>query len=538
MLGSTSPVSPSTQRGRLIAQIALAAAVIAHIASVVAALVAHDGTAIAKSWFADDAFYYLEPANRIVAGQGSTFDGSALTNGYHPLWMLCCCAIAAFTPRAAQIETVYALQGLMMLASAMCIWRALARLHATAAALASALLLAAVGARSTLMNGMESGLGMLLLSALLAFTLTRGGEGLVLTDRRRAVSAWLLLAALSLCRLEMALVSAMWLMASLWATRGHPDGAACRRRVLAVFGALATTAVSYLLINLWIADWPVPISGSLKWGLKEDPATMRNTLLTHGLAFVAAWRPLLSWMSAAFVIGIGGILLAALVAMLAAQRVFQLRLAPVVVGCLSFVAVVTQRSGGFSWYAWPALFLGTVATFAVFDRLAALGERLPRVAALLPVAALLVGTYSAVAPVARQFRPRPDILFDWTAPEALWDHCVRFLRERVPPDDVVAGTAVGHVAFTTGRSIVQAEGLVNDRRYLQAIRDGDPAGELRRRGVTWVFGPVKSRAALPDVLARYWRSEDVIAVTWLTDAYGLSLGAPDDVAFVQLRANR
>ena len=36
--------------------------------------------------FEDDSFYYLTIARRIAAGQGSTFDGIHLTNGYHPLW--------------------------------------------------------------------------------------------------------------------------------------------------------------------------------------------------------------------------------------------------------------------------------------------------------------------------------------------------------------------------------------------------------------------------------------------------------------------
>ena len=36
----------------------------------------------------DDAFYYFEIARNITQGLGSTFDGTNLTNGYHPLWLL------------------------------------------------------------------------------------------------------------------------------------------------------------------------------------------------------------------------------------------------------------------------------------------------------------------------------------------------------------------------------------------------------------------------------------------------------------------
>jgi hypothetical protein len=37
--------------------------------------------------FADDAFYYFVVAQHIVQDGVSTFDGTTLTNGYHPLWM-------------------------------------------------------------------------------------------------------------------------------------------------------------------------------------------------------------------------------------------------------------------------------------------------------------------------------------------------------------------------------------------------------------------------------------------------------------------
>jgi len=40
------------------------------------------------SLIADDAYYYFGIASNLAAGNGSTFDGLALTNGYHPLWMI------------------------------------------------------------------------------------------------------------------------------------------------------------------------------------------------------------------------------------------------------------------------------------------------------------------------------------------------------------------------------------------------------------------------------------------------------------------
>jgi hypothetical protein len=55
-----------------------------------------DPYAFPNNWFVrDDAYYYFKVAQNIVAGNGSTFDGINLSNGYHPLWMLICIPIFA-----------------------------------------------------------------------------------------------------------------------------------------------------------------------------------------------------------------------------------------------------------------------------------------------------------------------------------------------------------------------------------------------------------------------------------------------------------
>lgn len=40
--------------------------------------------------FHDDAYYYLQTARNIALGNGPTFDGHNVTNGFHPLWMGVC----------------------------------------------------------------------------------------------------------------------------------------------------------------------------------------------------------------------------------------------------------------------------------------------------------------------------------------------------------------------------------------------------------------------------------------------------------------
>ncbi|SNT40370.1 hypothetical protein SAMN05421770_11186 [Granulicella rosea] len=63
------------------------------------------------AFYDDDLFYYLKIAQNLTHGQGSTFDGIHLTNGYHPLWMLTLTALTAIVPHAAFF---YALQCLLL----------------------------------------------------------------------------------------------------------------------------------------------------------------------------------------------------------------------------------------------------------------------------------------------------------------------------------------------------------------------------------------------------------------------------------------
>ena len=46
----------------------------------------------------DDAFYYFKTASHISLGNGPTFDGEHMTNGYHPLWMGLLSVIYFFSP--------------------------------------------------------------------------------------------------------------------------------------------------------------------------------------------------------------------------------------------------------------------------------------------------------------------------------------------------------------------------------------------------------------------------------------------------------
>lgn len=63
----------------------------------------------------DDAFYYIKIARSIASGHGSTFNGIAFTNGYHPLWMACLVIVSCGTHSLPQvIDWIYVVAGLSL----------------------------------------------------------------------------------------------------------------------------------------------------------------------------------------------------------------------------------------------------------------------------------------------------------------------------------------------------------------------------------------------------------------------------------------
>lgn len=78
------------------------------------------------NWFvADDVFYYYKTAQNIAAGNGITFDGIALSNGFHPLWMLICIPIFALanTDLILPLRIVMLVLGLLSAATGVFLFR-------------------------------------------------------------------------------------------------------------------------------------------------------------------------------------------------------------------------------------------------------------------------------------------------------------------------------------------------------------------------------------------------------------------------------
>lgn len=528
-IASTDVARDTPTRLERIASLAFVVALIAHAVTVIATVIRYDGYEIAKSFFADDAFYYLEIANRIAAGEGSTFDGTSATNGYHPLWMVCCIVIAFFTPRPLQVEGLYVVQGLLVLGAAYFLKEGLRRFHHVAACLAAGLFVSSGAVRYILMNGMESALGFSLLALLAAVTWSR--SDLDLESPRRRFVIFVLLLGISLARLEMGLLAASFVAAALFSTR---SGASTRRGALWILVGLSLAGISYIGLNLWIADWPVPISGSVKWGQPELPEVQARTWQFHLLAFISPLNPFPPGMRRLDVsLFLGAVLLGSSILVLIRSRELRRAFLVFVVPCVAFVIVVVHRSGGFTWYGWPALFLGVLATFAFFVSIVGTLPPIRSARKVLGLAcAIVIGGYAVSAASVRTMRTRTTFLYDWSTPEVLLDEAIAFVRG-LPPGERVAGSAVGLLAFMSERSIVQTEGLVNDREYMEALRGGRAAEVLRARGVRWFIAPVHDRErTFPELFA----PGDLESTAYLVDLRRLPpTGTLDDVMVARLR---
>ncbi len=79
----------------------------------------------------DDSYFYLQIADHIVAGDGSTFHGITPTNGYHPLWMAGVVAadFLASGDREITLHLVVLLQALLALGTAVLFHRLLRRME-------------------------------------------------------------------------------------------------------------------------------------------------------------------------------------------------------------------------------------------------------------------------------------------------------------------------------------------------------------------------------------------------------------------------
>jgi hypothetical protein len=442
--------------------LALAAAVL--LAAVL--LAAPERTLLALA--SDDAFYYFKIARSIAEGQGSTFDGIAPTNGYHPLWMVVAVSAQALGgghPLLAAASLVW-LAGALGLATLVVVRRLVdAALAPGCAAVAVALLLLPHGV-AAMLNGMETSLALFTTACVLWFV-----------ERRRALdpsgpwtdAAWLgaLLAAAFLARLDsIFLAFAAGGLTLLAAASGNTSWRRALARSAVMGGAFLALAAPYLALNLWSFGALMPISGTVKSSIPE----IRHTLGLEGdsgfgLALLAA-----SWL--------------ALVPVVAGDLRGQRSLAPVLRSPLILLALAC--TGHFLhvylWMSWGVHWWH----FAVYGLLFALASStaLGRLVSEPSARRLAVGGVMALALLALPLHVG-QIENRW-ARHALWRDAAVWAREHTEPDAIFALKDAGLFAFFSDRRVVNLDGKANGLRYRQSLADGEVARYLGDVGVRYV----------------------------------------------------
>ena len=222
----------------------------------------------------DDAFYYLKPAQNLIAGKGLSFDGVNLTNGYHPLWMVVTVLICFFGDIMFQAKMLSLMGGLLYLSGALIIsYVGLRNFKYWQKTLIFILFAFNLMQAKIFLQGLESGLNFFLLTVVVAlFVNPKMGD---LTQARNKIIFGTFLALLALSRVDQILL-VIFLIVFLAAdsasfnflkkmSYSQKQGAIDLYNfsllivapVIILFGA-------YLIFNYWEFQTITPVSGMVK----------------------------------------------------------------------------------------------------------------------------------------------------------------------------------------------------------------------------------------------------------------------------------
>jgi len=411
----------------------------------------------------DDFFYYAKVATNIVAGRGSTFDGTTPTNGYHPLYLLVLLPAAwvksGLTSFLVELWLLAVAAATITFAFARRIFRAVRCEPLLANGLG---LLALWLPVRMFFQCMEVTLTIPLAMALLWLFVAMLSEEKVSTSR--AGWAGLVAVLMVLSRLDSALLVLLLLIAVLAepGLRAKLTG----RAVTAFAIAAGVPLLSYLASNhVWFGTW-MPVSGMAK--------QLRFSHMPSRIALHSAW------------FGKGKLLLAMAVVALAGWFLLWRRLRPEWRAVLlAAILLPLVQIGVFcilsDWQMWGWYhYAFTPALLALFVLLAFWwnhSESYPRWSQMAGVGALLLG---GALTATNHWKTDPEMAQIGDAAEQLREFATTH------PGTYAMGDRSGMVAWSSSQPLFQTEGLVEDRAWVETIRSQqDLASALRGRGVRY-----------------------------------------------------
>jgi hypothetical protein len=453
----------------------------------------HAGPAF-LAFYEDDFFYYLRIAQQIAAGHHSTFDGTHLTNGYHPLWMLVLVALTRLFGTG--LPFFYALQVVILL-GILTTYVLSARTLAAVAPGAGWLpqFFTAALATSTLIlmgGGMETVLAIPLLAGLVCYRLCRFAW-----TPRRAFLLGLLAAALVLARLDAAILATV--MAVLDFLLASEVSLSQRMRCALAFLCGASPVAIYLALNeLWFHTL-MPVSGQAKqMRYHHWPSTVlfsRNLFGAPQRFFVI--YPLL-------LASVAGLVLLAILRRRPALRGRVASLLALLLFPFLYVGSLSILSDWpiWPWYLYPLIGSGlgaaALVTAAVADGPGNSGQRLFTMTRL-PAVALLLVVWIALGLSQWRNSTRLDKLGFSIYLGAV--DISKFAQSH--PGVYGMGDRAGAPGYLLPDPLVQLEGLVMDKAFLANIRAQRPL-----QGVLHDYGVRYYVATNPDLQDGCWHAAE------------------------------
>jgi hypothetical protein len=407
--------------------------------------------------FSDDFFYYLEVAIHFAAGQGSTFDGSIPTNGYHPLWMLVVAALVRILGSGQNVLVLLAI----FVAAATALTFVLARrvaglllgsdgLVATLIGLYGALYFYVIGK-----HGMEIVVSVPLALYFVLRMLRGGGR---LTESKDALVTGLLAAILVLSRLDSLLYVAVFLLG--WSLIRRPFSSFLRSGVFFTLGF--SPVFVYLATNLAWFEGLLPVSGAAKQ-LAESPlqhVVIRGFEVSPRFHAAFVFPPL-----AANLLG-----LAVLIARWRALDPFLRQVVLLPVFCFPpafYLLQISQSDWPFwDWYLYPWMVAAPPAIAFSFEPWRSYVQRLDARAKSMRWGVPLVRAVALLPVVVALLAFRKPL---GESPIHAFAKALETFAE-THPGRYAMGDRAGMVGYLLPHPLLQLEGLVEDRRYLEHIR--------------------------------------------------------------------
>ena len=490
-------------------------------------------------WYTtDDAFFYFKVAQNITRGNGVTFDGLNLTNGFHPLWLLINLPVFAFPslgnilPLRVLIFVLAALNA----ASSVLLFRLVHRLIKNFPVAAFTSLLWAfyppIHAVTT-KGGTEAGLNaffiILLWERLTAFNLQ---DSITSSKLRRIIILGLIGALAVFSRLDNIFIvffAGLWLWLRWWNPPLVAEGTrmnawAWRLRTgFAFFTPLTLALSAYMLWNFFSFGTPTPVSGQIKlwWGTMDDmvygqpienllgyiaeffsadpnlgPWSLITSLLNPAVDFLLTRvgvdvlaRPVLIHLSALALVFLS---LTAVLIYLDRDRLRSLSCRAGILPLLaaSFAHIYYYKGldsmAQKAWYWVLEMFILVLLLSIALEILAKAGNRKPRSIisrgispALAGLSAVLVLFFFVVAIPKVKPPPRPANHFYLM--RAAW------VRQTFEPGAVIGTLGGGSLGyFLSEYTIINMDGLINSYEYYQHLKAGTAADYLLGNGVEFV----------------------------------------------------